>query len=96
MARRRLLVASDVGGHCELIRDKQTGRLFPAGSAEALADTVIDLLSSPQTWETLRSAGREFVESERSWARSVARYSAVYSALGQTHRCPAHDAKVNT
>ena len=82
MARRRLIVASDVGGHRELIRDRENGRLFSAGSLDALAETVIDLLGSPQTWETLRSRGRQFVETERSWPASVARYAPVYSALG--------------
>ncbi|MDQ3189320.1 MAG: glycosyltransferase, exosortase A system-associated [Pseudomonadota bacterium] len=82
MARRRLLVASDVGGHRELIRDGQTGRLFAAGSAEALAATVVDLLGSPQDWETMRSCGRRFVERERSWAASVGGYASVYSRLG--------------
>jgi PEP-CTERM/exosortase A-associated glycosyltransferase len=37
MAQGRLLVASDVGGHKELIRHGQTGMLFKAGSAESLA-----------------------------------------------------------
>ncbi|MDX1645083.1 MAG: glycosyltransferase, exosortase A system-associated, partial [Thermoanaerobaculia bacterium] len=35
MAQRRLVLASDVGGHRELIRDGETGRLFRAGSAAA-------------------------------------------------------------
>ena len=33
MAQGRMLVASDVGGHRELIRDGETGVLFPAGDA---------------------------------------------------------------
>ncbi len=81
MARRRLLVASDVGGHKELIHDGQTGRLFQAGSAAALAAAVIELLGAPQSWEALRAAGRQFVERERTWAASVARYASVYAAV---------------
>lgn len=81
MARRRLLVASDVGGHRELIHDGQTGRLFRAGSSDALAATVVDLLNSQQDWEGMRGRGRQFVEKERSWAASVARYAPVYAAL---------------
>ena len=37
MAQGRLFVASDVGGHRELIRDGETGTLFQAGDAAALA-----------------------------------------------------------
>lgn len=86
MARRRLLVASDVGGHRELIIDGQTGRLFSSGSADALARTVVDVLQSPQSWEPMRNQGRRFVESERSWAASVARYAPVYATLGRRDR----------
>ena len=42
MAQRRLLVASDVGGHRELIDDGLTGRLFRAGDGRAFADAVVD------------------------------------------------------
>jgi glycogen synthase len=34
MAQGRVLVASDVGGHRELIRDGQTGFLCPAGQLQ--------------------------------------------------------------
>src|SRR6218665_1493401 len=40
MAQGRVLVASDVGGHRELIQDGKTGVLFKAGSAQALADAT--------------------------------------------------------
>ena len=81
MAQRRLLVASDVGGHKELIRDGETGRLFAAGDAKALAATVLELYQQRDQWERYREAGRRFVENERSWASSVARYRAVYERL---------------
>jgi PEP-CTERM/exosortase A-associated glycosyltransferase len=81
MAQRRLLVASDVGGHRELIEDGVTGRLFRAGDREAFTRVVVDLLRQPESWETMRAAGRRFVESERNWARSVARYADVYGGL---------------
>lgn len=80
MARGRLLVASDVGGHRELIRDGETGVLFQAGDPESLAETVLALLGSPERWSGLRLASRRFVEAERSWPRLVARYDGVYDA----------------
>ena len=75
------MVASDVGGHRELIRDGETGRLFPAGDVEALARTVTELFAEQNRWEAYRQAGRAFVESERSWRASVARYAPVYQRL---------------
>lgn len=79
MAQGRLVVASDVGGHRELIRDGQTGHLFRAGDVQSLVQTVVDLLAKPDLWPGLRNAGRRFVEQERSWQASVARYRAVYA-----------------
>ena len=81
MAQGRVLVASDVGGHKELIRDGQTGVLFKAGSADALAQAVVNLLTNRNQWPAMRQAGREFVETERNWKNSVANYSAVYASL---------------
>lgn len=81
MAQGRLLVASDVGGHRELIEHGRTGMLFAAGDPVALADTTLALLASPLTWPALRAQGRQFVETERSWKASVARYHGVYSGV---------------
>jgi PEP-CTERM/exosortase A-associated glycosyltransferase len=81
MAQGRLVVASDVGGHRELIDDGKTGILFQAGNAHALADRVLALLDAPQRWPALREAGRAFVEHERSWVASVSRYRSVYASV---------------
>ena len=81
MAQGRLLVASDVGGHKELIRDGETGMLFKAGSAVALSEAVLDLLSHRERWAEIRRTGRVFVETARNWKASVARYQNVYAAL---------------
>ncbi|MCC6201477.1 MAG: glycosyltransferase, exosortase A system-associated [Gammaproteobacteria bacterium] len=80
MAQRKLFVASDVGGHRELIRDRETGILFRSGDAAALAAAVDDLLSAPEIAERLRSNGARFVAEQRNWPVSVARYRPVYAA----------------
>ena len=81
MAQGRLFVASDVGGHKELIRDGETGRLFKAGSAQALAAAIDDLLAHRERWPAMRAAGRQFVEEVRNWTNSVANYTPVYRSL---------------
>lgn len=81
MAQGRLLVASDVGGHQELIRHRETGYLFPAGDAPALAATLADALADPAMAARIRANGRRFVETERHWRASVARYVPVYDRL---------------
>ncbi len=80
MAQGRLLVASDVGGHRELIRDGETGMLFRAGDAASLAGAIVRLLAERERWPQLREQGRRFVEHERNWAASVARYRDVVRA----------------
>jgi PEP-CTERM/exosortase A-associated glycosyltransferase len=81
MAGGRLLIASDVGGHRELIRHGETGILFKAGSVEDLARETVQLLDARASWPELRARARRFVENERTWAQSVANYRAVYNSL---------------
>ena len=78
MAQGRMFVASDVGGHRELIRHGETGFLFQAGDAGALEIALEDVLAQRAMWPQIRLQARRFVESERTWAGSVARYREVY------------------
>ncbi|MFV0625075.1 TIGR04063 family PEP-CTERM/XrtA system glycosyltransferase [Sphingomonas sp. ac-8] len=81
MAQRRLVAASDVGGHRELIRDGDTGTLFPADDPGALAERVAGLFADRSGWDAMRDRGRRFVERERNWSSNVSRYEPVYHAL---------------
>lgn len=84
MAQGRLLIASDVGGHQELIEDGYTGVLFRAGDVADLTDKALVALNLADGGNTLRSNGRRFVESERNWAKSIANYQQIYArALGR-------------
>ena len=74
MAQGQLFVASDVGGHKELIKHNQTGILFKAGSKSALAEAILNLLANRQRWPELKANGRSFVEEIRNWRNSVANY----------------------
>jgi PEP-CTERM/exosortase A-associated glycosyltransferase len=81
MAQGRMLVASDVGGHRELVRDGENGFLFPAGNSDALAQAIETVLSRRAEWPRLREHARRFVEAERTWTQSVARCADVYATL---------------
>jgi len=81
MAQGQLFVASDVGGHKELIEHNKTGVLFKAGHADALAQALLDLLNNPSLWPVLKTNGREFVENVRNWKNSVANYVGPYERL---------------
>jgi PEP-CTERM/exosortase A-associated glycosyltransferase len=81
MAQGQLFVASDVGGHRELVQHGKTGILFQADNIEALAQAVLELLRQPGSWPALRANGRHFVESLRNWKNSVAQYQSAYAAV---------------
>ena len=75
MAQGRMFVASDVGGHRELVRDGETGFLLQAGDAAALAQRSNAVLDDEASWPRIAAQARQFVETERTWAKSVARYA---------------------
>ncbi len=81
MAQGIVCIASDVGGHRELIRDGETGYLFAADDPKALADCVQRSFAKRSAWQGIRDAGREYVESQRNWKVSVAGYRPVYERL---------------
>lgn len=94
MAQRRIFIASDVGGHKELIRHGETGTLFKADSASDLAAGVLDLAGNPDRWPDLADAGRDYVENVRNWRNSVANYVPLYERLvgGQNKSRPGPEA----
>ena len=81
MAQGKIVLASDVGGHRELIADGETGYLFRAGDPASLADEATRALEHRESWPATRDRARAFVERERTWPASVARYRAVYERL---------------
>jgi glycogen(starch) synthase len=81
MAQRKLVVASDVGGHRELIRHDVTGTLFPAGDPDALADAMAGLFDRRGDWDKRRDTARRFVERERNWSSNISVYAPVYQRL---------------
>lgn len=86
MATGALVIASDVGGHRELISDRKTGLLYKADDPKALSKMLFELSENPE-YSSLRISARDFVASERTWSKSVSKYEQVYrraiSARGQ-------------
>ena len=81
MAHGSIVVASDVGGHRELLADGKRGYLFRADDANALVERLEQVIDQRQAWPAMRAAGRQFVESERTWNHVVAHYAPVYERL---------------
>ena len=81
MAQGSIVVASDVGGHKELLVDGERGYLFQADDSEALEVKLEQVIGLQEAWPTMRASGRRFVETERTWDRVVAHYVPVYERL---------------
>ena len=81
MAQERIVVASSVGGHRELIRYRETGYLFPPDEPGRLAEGVLAALADRPSWPQIRARAVNFIDAERSWTHSVARYAEVYARV---------------
>ena len=85
MAQGMRLLASDVGGHQELIEHGKTGWLFQRDNIEDLAEQAIRILQQLGSSEQIIENGLEFIRTERNWAASVGRYVALYQRLVDEH-----------
>ncbi len=81
MAQGKLVAASDVGGHRELIEDGTTGTLFAPDDPAAIAAALSDLLERHDLWDERRRTARLFVETHRNWSSNILRYEPVYQRL---------------
>ena len=86
MAQGKLVAASEVGGHRELIEDGVTGTLFAADSPSAIADALASLFEARTDWDTRRAAARAFVERDRNWSSNIRRYETVYHQIAKGAR----------
>jgi PEP-CTERM/exosortase A-associated glycosyltransferase len=72
------VLASDIGGHAQLVSDGETGLLFKAESQESLVEQASRLGRDPELRAQLGAGGRRWVERERTWERIVTRYLPIY------------------
>ena len=81
MAQGKPVLASDVGGHKELISDNETGFLFKAGDSVELAERMLELLANESKRNRILANGRNYVENIRNWRNSVSNYLPLYQKL---------------
>lgn len=75
------VVASDVGGVRESVRDGETGFVVRGGDAEELRDRLRRLITSPELRLQMGRSGRALYEERYSIERLVAQTTALYSAV---------------
>jgi glycosyltransferase involved in cell wall biosynthesis len=81
MAAGRPVVATNVGGAAELIREGETGYLVPAGDDEMMAARLIDLLRDPNRSRMMGDAGKRIVEEQFSCEAQLSRTEDLYDRL---------------
>ena len=81
MAQQRLVAASDVGGHRELIAHGQTGWLFAADDPAACAATLARVLEAREEWPAMKARALAHVRARHDWAANVRNYLPVYHLL---------------
>ncbi len=74
------VVASDIGGLPELVRDGKDGFLCPLGDTESMASRVLELLGDESRLEHCQAAARERAAADFAPASIVPRYLEVYAA----------------
>jgi PEP-CTERM/exosortase A-associated glycosyltransferase len=81
MAMAKPLIASNIGGHRELMVDGVNGILFKAEDVDALAEACGHLIVNRDAREDLGRRARKWVESERDWNVLIERYVDLYKQL---------------
>lgn len=80
MAASKALIASDIGGLPELVRDGETGLLFPPGDATALAERIERLWPDSDLRARLGAKARESIREKCDADRYVRDLAALYAA----------------
>ena len=81
MAAGRPVVATNVGGAAEAIRDDETGYLVSPGDDELMASRLVALLRDPAKAQKMGDAGRRVVEEEFSCEAQLTRTEDLYQKL---------------
>jgi glycosyltransferase involved in cell wall biosynthesis len=81
MGQQRLVAASHVGGHRELIRDCETGFLFAPDDPAACAARLAEVLDAREEWDAVRSRALAHVRARHDWQHNAQRYLDVYHHL---------------
>jgi glycosyltransferase involved in cell wall biosynthesis len=78
------VVATAVGGTPEVVEDGASGYLVPAGDPQALADRILDALSSEDHLRDMGLHGRQCVVDRFTFAAQARRYRVLFGELGVT------------
>lgn len=75
------VIATDVGGNADLVLHGVTGQIVPAGDADAIARSLVQLATSPILAEKMGRAGRQRILEKFSLDAMVGTYQGLYDRL---------------
>ena len=73
------VIASQVGGIPDLIRDRKSGILVPPGDPQALAGAIMELMAHPGTRRVLADTARQRIRNEFTVAEMVRQTVGLYT-----------------
>jgi len=85
MAMGKVFIASDVGGHVELVPERLHSVLFKASSVESLVEGLEQNIANKPLKALFSGWARKYVKDERNWAKSVSGYIDLYDKAMQRH-----------
>jgi glycosyltransferase involved in cell wall biosynthesis len=74
----RPVVASEVGGVVDIVREGESGWLVPPGDADALAARLLEVAANPERAREVAARGRTMAGETFSWPRILAATRKVY------------------
>jgi len=85
----RAVVATDVGGIPEIVRNGETGLVVPVGDVKAIATALRSVLTDAALRARFENNAHEFAAQQLTWNANVHAYEEIYAdVLGQRHRAP--------
>lgn len=75
------VIATDIGGNCELVENGVTGHLVPVGDHAALADALDRVLSGDECVRTMAEHAQRMIGERFGLDRMVREYEHLYSSL---------------
>jgi glycosyltransferase involved in cell wall biosynthesis len=86
MASGTAVIASDVGGIRDIVRDMETGLLIPPQNPDAIAEKTLLLLENQELRNKLSLNGQRLAQSEYSWEKTAERFLETYGQIMGTNR----------
>ena len=80
MGYQKLIMASDIGGMREIIKNNKTGLLFKSDSVEEIQKAILNVLERKDI-ETLVLEAFSYVKNNRSWKENGRKYKAIYKSI---------------